>query len=96
MTADGLNTPEKVLKHTDKDVYPNIHALTIIMITLPVTSYECERSISYIRSMLRFIKSSLRSTMGQNRLDGLAMLYYNRRILSEEVQSSARVWSPSS
>ena len=74
--ADGLNTPEKVLKHTDKDMYPNIYTLTIIMATLLVTSCECERSIS----MLRSIKSSLRSTMGQNRLNGLTMLYYNRHV----------------
>ena len=74
--ADGLNTLEKLLQHTDKDINPSIHALTVIMITLPVTSCECERSIS----MLRFIKYSLRSTMGQSRLNGLGMLYYNRHI----------------
>ena len=90
--ADGLNTPEKVLQHTDKDIHPNIYALTIIMTTLPVTSCECERSIS----MLRFIKSSLRSTMGQSRLNGLAMLYYNRHILlnSEEVVQEFAVRHP--
>ena len=44
MTADRLNTPEKVLNHTDKDMYPNIHAITIVIATLPVTSCECERS----------------------------------------------------
>ena len=74
--ADGLNTPDKVLKYTDKDMYPNIYTLIIIMATLPVTSCECERSIS----MLRCIKTSLRSTMGQGRLNGLAMLQYNRHI----------------
>ena len=77
--AEGLDTPAKVLKHTDKDMYPNIYTLSVIMATLPVTSCECERSIS----MLRHIKSSLRSTMGQNRLNGLAMLYYNRHITLE-------------
>ena len=74
--ADGLNTPDKVLKYTDKDMYPHIYTLIIIMATLPVTSCECERSIS----MLRCIKTSLRSTMGQGRLNGLAMLQYNRHI----------------
>ncbi len=50
--------------------------------TLPVTSCECERSIS----MLKLIKTSL-SSMGQDRLNGLAMLYYHRdiEITSEEV-----------
>ena len=74
--ADGLSTPDKVLKYTDKDMYPNIYTLIIIMATLPITSCECERSIS----MLRCIKTSLRSTMGQGRLNGLAMLQYNRHI----------------
>ncbi len=51
--------------------------------TLPVTSCECERSIS----MLKLIKTSLRSSMGQDRLNGLAMLYYHHdiEITSEEV-----------
>ncbi len=51
--------------------------------TLPVTSCECERSIS----MLKLIKTSLRSSMGQDRLNGLAMLYYHRdiEITSEKV-----------
>ena len=75
--ADGLSTPDKVLKYTDKDMYPNIYTLIIIMATFPFTSCECERSIS----MLRCIKTSLRSTMGQGRLNGLAMLQYNRHIL---------------
>ncbi len=51
--------------------------------TLPVTSCECERSIS----MLKLIKTSLRSSMGQDLLNGLAMLYYHRdiEITSEDV-----------
>eukprot|EP00731_Ephydatia_muelleri_P021235 Em0013g962a len=40
--ANELDTPEKVLRHTDKDFYPNIHALLVIITTLPVTSCECE------------------------------------------------------
>ena len=73
--ASELNTPEKALPHTDKDFF-NIHVLLNIMASLPVTSCECERSIS----MLRFIKTPLRSTMGQQRLNGLALLYYHQDI----------------
>ncbi len=60
-----------------------IFTLLCIMGTLPVTSCECERSIS----TLKLIKTSLRSSMGQDRLNGLAMLYYHRdiEITSEEV-----------
>lgn len=81
--ASKLDTPEKCLRHTDADFFPNIHTLLQIMGTLPVTSCECERSIS----MLKLIKSPLRSTMGQQRLNGLAMLYYHRgvKISPEEV-----------
>ena len=81
--AVSLCTPEKSLVHADCDFFPNIHTLLCIMGTLPVTSCECERSIS----MLKLIKTSLRSSMGQDRLNGLAMLYYHRdiEITSEEV-----------
>ena len=66
----------KVLRHTDKDFYPNIHALLVIITTLPVTSCECERSIS----LLRHLKTSLRSTMGEDRLNSLALLKCHREV----------------
>ena len=74
--AQELNTPEKVLRHTDADYFPNIRTLIVILGTLPVTSCESERSIS----MLKRIKTALRSTMTEDRLNGLAMLQYHRDI----------------
>ena len=71
--ANELDTPEKVLRHTGKDLYPNIHALLVIITTLPVTSCECERSIS----LLRHLKTALRSTMGE---DSLALLKCHREV----------------
>ena len=71
--ATELNTVEKALEFADIDFYPNIRALLQIMATLLVTSCECERSIS----MLRLVKSPLRSSMGQGRLNGLATFYYH-------------------
>ena len=44
--AEKLNTPEKALKNTEKDLYPNIHVLLLLAATIPGTSYECERFIS--------------------------------------------------
>ena len=70
--ATTLNTPSKV-QHTDSDFFPNIEVLLKIMATLPVTTCECERSIS----MLTLIKSPLRSSM---RLNGLAMLYHHQDV----------------
>ena len=40
-----LNTP---VDHADCDFFPNIHTLLCIMGTLPVTSCECECSISML------------------------------------------------
>ena len=74
--AKSLNTPEKVLQYTDCDFFPNIRTLLLIMATLPVTSCECERSFS----MLKLLKTPLRSSMSQERLNGLAMLKYHRDI----------------
>ena len=75
-TAEKLDTPEKALKNMEKDLYPNIYVLLVLAATIPVTSCECERSIS----MLRLIKTPLRSTMSQERLNGLAMMQYNHHI----------------
>ena len=74
--AQELNTPEKVLCHADHDYFPNIRTLIVIVTTLPVTSCECERSVS----MLKRVKTSLRCTMTEDRLNGLAMLQYHRDI----------------
>ena len=73
--ASALNTPENALKHAG-DFFPNIKVLLKIMGTLPVTSCDCERSIS----MLLLIKTPLRNTTGQVRLNGLAMLFCHREI----------------
>ena len=68
--AKELDTPTKTLTFVDKDYFPNIYVLLVISATLPVTSFECERSIS----MLKLLKTSLRSTMGNERLNLLALI----------------------
>ena len=55
----------------------NIQVLIKIMGTLPVTSCECERSIS----MLQLVKSPLRNTMTQDRLNALAMILYHQDVM---------------
>ena len=69
-TADDCNTVIKALKEADVDMFPNIHTLLRIVATQPVTSCECERSISKIR----LVKSALRSSMTQEQLNGLTLL----------------------
>ena len=56
--------------------YPSISILLRIFATLPVTTATGERSFS----ALKYIKNYLRSTMGEERLNGLAHMYINRDI----------------
>jgi len=54
--------------------YPNIKVLLQIFSTLPVTTATVERSFS----VLKLIKNYLRSTISENRLNGLALMYIYR------------------
>ena len=74
--AVELNTPLKLLPSIDADFFPNIKQLMKIACTQSVTSVECERSIS----SLRFLKTYLRSSMREGRLNGLALLFIHRDI----------------
>ena len=74
--ASTLNTPEKAIPFADKDFFPNIRVLLTIMATVPATSCDCERCIS----MLRLLKTPLRSRMSQDRLNALALIYKHRDI----------------
>ena len=72
MEKSGLpDTPSKSLEHDNESMFPNIHMLLRLICTLPVTSTECECSIS----VLRHLKMYLRSTMGQERMTGLALMH---------------------
>ena len=70
------DTPAKVLTTIDCDFFPNIKQLLKIACTLAVTSVKCERSIS----CLRYLKNYLCSTMTEERLNGLALMYIHRDI----------------
>ncbi|XP_042425795.1 zinc finger MYM-type protein 1-like [Zingiber officinale] len=68
-----------VLNHL-KDVdgcYPNAYIAYRILLTIPVTVATAERSFS----KLKLIKNYLRSTMSQERLNGLAMLSIEKKIV---------------
>ncbi|CAF3927502.1 unnamed protein product [Rotaria sordida] len=56
--------------------YPNIKILLKIFATLPVTTATTERTFS----VLKFLKTYLRSTMSETRLNGLAMMYIYRDV----------------
>ena len=67
--------------------FPNIHILIQIALTIPITSCESERSFS----QLKLVKTSLRSTMTESRLSGLALMKINYQKCNELSQSQAKL-----
>ncbi|XP_057300283.1 52 kDa repressor of the inhibitor of the protein kinase-like [Hydractinia symbiolongicarpus] len=57
-------------------LYPNIFKILHILAVVPVTTSSCERSIS----MLRRAKTYLRSSMTQDRLNGLVLLNIHNKM----------------
>ena len=78
-TEHGAASLPSSLHHTLPQVsqmFPNIKTLLLILCSLAVTSCTAERSFS----ALKRIKSSLRSTMGNNRLSSLSLVHVHRDI----------------
>ncbi|XP_076044693.1 zinc finger MYM-type protein 1-like [Oratosquilla oratoria] len=71
-TLDLVFLEEKGLK----EIYPNMWVALRIAVTTPVTVASAERSFS----KLKLIKTYLRSTMSQERLNGLAIISIDREI----------------
>jgi hypothetical protein len=64
---------------TKADCYPNASIAYRIWFTMPVTVASAERSFS----KLKLLKHYLRSTMSQERLNGLATLCIKKRLLDK-------------
>ena len=71
--ADSIGA---TLEQIDKDAYVNIYTMLQILITIPISSASCERSISTLRNL----KTYLRNTMVQDRLNGLALMHAHREM----------------
>ena len=68
---DNLPTTAKAsLKECNSHMYPNISVILRLLCTLPVTTSEVERSFSRLKT----IKTYLRSTQTEDRLNGLALM----------------------
>jgi hypothetical protein len=74
------DTPPKnateALVACNQTTFPVIHSLLRILATLPVTTASSERSFS----TLRRLKTYLRNTTSEDRLNGLALLQVHRDI----------------
>ena len=64
------------LPFCSEDFFPNIRRLLKIAATLPVTTATPERTFS----SLRLLKNHLRTTMSEDRLAGLTLLYLHKNI----------------
>ena len=64
------------LKALGFEEFENIKICLRVLATFPVTSCECERSIS----ALRMLKTYNRSTMVEDRLNGLALMRIHQEI----------------
>lgn len=73
----------EALQMCNISMYPSVHKLLQILATLPVTSCTAERSFS----TLKYVKSYLRNSTAETRLNGLALLYVHKDmpVHSEEV-----------
>ena len=70
MSTTSFESLEDAMKFACARHFPNLKALLRILLTIPVTNAEAERSFS----TLKRLKTYLRSTIGQERLNGLALL----------------------
>ena len=59
--------------------FPNILVALKLLATLPITSCECERSFSAMKNL----KNCKRSTMGDERLNGLALMQIHQEIVPD-------------
>ena len=86
------STVSEAIKKMDQVLYPNIHRALHILGTVPVTICECERSVS----SLRRLKTYLRSTMTEGRLTGLALMHshYNINVDTERFVKNFAVQHP--
>jgi hypothetical protein len=64
---------------TEEDCYTNVSIAYRILFTIPVTVASAERSFS----KLKLLKNYLMSTMSQERLNGLATLCIEKKLLDE-------------
>ena len=77
-SPDSLMSAPEILKFVmDVDCYPNISVAYRIFLTVPVTVASAKKSFS----KLKLLKNYLRSTMSQERLNGLAMCTIEKDIL---------------
>ncbi|KAJ4427980.1 hypothetical protein ANN_23993 [Periplaneta americana] len=72
----GLCNVQRSLRRCNEIIFPCTRKVLKLFCTLPVTTATPERSFS----TLRYLKTYLRSTMGADRLNGLALMYIHKNV----------------
>ena len=85
-------TLKSAVKKSNKILFPNIHTILRIIMTFPVTTCECERSIS----VLNRVKTYNSTTQIDQRLSGLCMIgaYREKDIDWEKVVNTYALENP--
>jgi hypothetical protein len=77
---DGILSTMQIFEHVrDLDCYPNVSIAYRILFIVPLMVTSADRSFS----KLKLLKNYLRSTMTQERLNGLAILCIEKKLLDE-------------
>ncbi|XP_029345910.1 52 kDa repressor of the inhibitor of the protein kinase-like, partial [Acyrthosiphon pisum] len=74
--VDLPHTAVEALSYCNPELFPNIHFLLKVLATLPVSTATPERTFS----TLKRVKTFLRSSTGQERLTGIALLSVHRDV----------------
>jgi len=82
-------------QNNQKNIFLEFHKVIVLFSTIPVTSCSCERAFS----KLTMVKSKLRSTMTQQRLDSLMFLFIEQQMTNninyDDVIEEFKVMTPS-
>ncbi|CAI6362872.1 unnamed protein product [Macrosiphum euphorbiae] len=76
-------TIQDLLSTVTLELYPNLHNLLQVALSIPVSSASCERSFSAMRR----IKNWLRTSMIQNRFSNLAIIHIENELVKTSIES---------
>ena len=74
-----LEIERAVINHKMSSEFSEVHKLAMLILTLPSTTVEVERSFSALKRN----KTYCRKTMGQHRLNGLALMAIEKELLKK-------------
>jgi hypothetical protein len=79
----GRKSLMETLRVCNRDVFPIVHDLLVIAVLIPVSTATPERTFS----ALRLMKTFLRNRMKEERLNGLALMFFNAADLQIDIDN---------